>query len=254
VIEGAAMQMGSAEHVTRRPTPAEAIALLRNGARMKQPRFHELYELTPPKFKAELIGGVVYVASALSFTLHGDAHARIMGWLYLYADRTLGIRQADNSTSILGEDSEPQPDAFLMILPEYGGLVRIDERGYVHKAPELIIEVAHSTAPVDLKSKKDAYFSAGVNEYVVVLPDEQYVRWFVHKAGGFRDMDCGKDGLFRSIAFPGLWLNPEGLFSETTRRLSAGIKKGLSSPEHAAFVAKLKDRHARYLAKKRKGK
>lgn len=49
---------------SKKPTPAEAVFLLENGASMDQPTFHELYKLTPEGFKAELIGGIVYVMAS----------------------------------------------------------------------------------------------------------------------------------------------------------------------------------------------
>lgn len=46
---------------------------LQNGDTMDREEFHRLYEQTPQDFKAELIGGVVYVASPL-YPGHGKPH------------------------------------------------------------------------------------------------------------------------------------------------------------------------------------
>ena len=72
----------------------------------------------------------------------------------------------DNATTIIGWKSEPQPDGLLRILPEYGGRTW-NEGGYVHGAPELVVEVAKATRYVDLGPKLDDYQRAGVLEYVV---------------------------------------------------------------------------------------
>ena len=49
----------------------------------------------------------------------------------------------------------------------------------------------------------------------------------------------GEDGLYRSIVFPGLWLDPIALLRNDTRRLRAVADVGCATPEHAAFVARL---------------
>ncbi len=41
--------------------------------------------------KAELIEGIVYIASPLRITKHGNPHARIMTWLGIYWSATPGI-------------------------------------------------------------------------------------------------------------------------------------------------------------------
>ncbi len=236
---------------SKKPTPAEAVFLLENGASMDQPTFHELYKLTPEGFKAELIGGIVYVMASPTKIRHGRPHGRIVHWLFLYSDDTEGIEVLDNTTNILGEESEPQPDACLYVLPEFGGQVSF-EADYLTGPPDLIVEVANSSVAIDLGRKKSDYEQYGVREYIVVLAKEQSVVWFTLESGSFSELAPGADGLFRSAVFPGLWLEPKGLFSETTRPLTTAVRKGLTSPEHAAFVAELKARRTKH--RKRKGK
>src|SRR5262245_58070664 len=93
---------------------------LEAGDHLDQATFHARYEAMPPDFRAELIGGVVFVPSPLR-SEHGESHALVMGWLTLYWIATPGTRVRDNATAILGDDSEPQPDATLIIEPERGG-------------------------------------------------------------------------------------------------------------------------------------
>jgi hypothetical protein len=45
--------------------------------------------------------------------------------------------------------------------------------------------------------------------------------------------------VWRSLIFPGLWLNETALFEGNIRRLLATLAKGTRSPEHKAFVAQL---------------
>jgi hypothetical protein len=83
-----------------------------------------------------------------------------MGWLTQYLAFTPGLAGGDNGTLRLDLDNEPQPDAFLRILPTHGGKARVDEDGYVVGAPELVAEVAVSS--IDLHAKLHIYRRNGV--------------------------------------------------------------------------------------------
>lgn len=99
--------------------------------------------------KAELLEGVVYIGSPVQVDQYGNPHAIIVMWLGVYQAATSGTQVGDNCTVRLDVDNEPQPDAFLRILPEYGGQSRTSEDGYVEGAPELIAEVAASGVSID---------------------------------------------------------------------------------------------------------
>jgi Uma2 family endonuclease len=230
------MQPRSAARVTR-PTAADRIPL-HNGDHMDQKKFHALYKQTPQGFKAELIGGIVYVASPVT-ARHGRPHSRLVGWLFNYTDATPGTDVLDNTTNILDDESEPQPDACLLITPECGGQTTESEDGYIIGAAELTAEVAFSTAAIDLHAKRRDYELAGVREYLVVLVEPQQAIWFTRGKKGFTEIKPDSNGRFHSRVFPGLWLDPAGLFERSPRRLLKTLQHGLASPGHAAFVAKL---------------
>jgi Uma2 family endonuclease len=234
------------------PSESQAVHELENGREMDQPTFHRLYKRTPEGFKAELIGGIVHVMASPVSPRHGRTHFRVCHWLALYIEATPGTDAMDNTTSIMDEDSEPQPDVCLVLLPECGGKARIVEDKSVSGPLDLVVEVANSSRAYDLGSKKRDYERNGVREYVVAIPGEEQVRWFVNGSSGFREVAKEADGMFRSEVFPGLWLDPRGLFAPSIRLLSACVRKGVASPEHAAFVAELKSRLTKQ--RKRKGK
>jgi Uma2 family endonuclease len=249
------MRIASANRLTKKPTPAEAVFLLENGARMDRRTFHELYLFTPESFGAELIGGEVYVSSPVS-ARHSVPHARLVGLMLYYVRETPGIEVHDNCTTILGEHSEPQPDAALAIERSCGGQSRINKEGYLEGAPELVGEIAASSAAIDLGKKKEDYEKAGVLEYLVFLMKEQELIWHTRREGGFEPLAPSAAGILKSQAFPGFWLSERTFFE---RRLNPDfelIEKGLTSPEHAAFVAQLKTRRKKKPAAKpkRKGK
>lgn len=207
--------------------------------------FHAIYERTPQGFKAELIGGIVYVMASPVWPRHGRAHFRVTYWLGVYPNETDGPDVLDNTTSVLGGESEPRPDACLLILPEYGGRATVVEDKHVSGPLDLVVEVANSSRAIDLGAQRRDYEQAGVREDVVILTKEKAVRWFRLTDGEFVDLPPGQDGVFRSAAFPGLRLHPKGVFALTSRPLTAAVRCGLATPEHAAFVAELAARRTK---------
>jgi hypothetical protein len=212
------------------------------GERLDQPTFHARYMAMPPGTRAELIGGVVYMPSPLS-RAHGKAHVPTIVWLSYYAENTAGIEVLDGATVILAWKSEPQPDAMLRILPEFGGRTSV-QKGMVCGAPELVAEVAKATRYVDLGPKLADYEQAGVREYIVRALDPDEVIWFKQEGGSLVRVPPDADGLYRSPFLPGLWLEPEALVRGDTRRLRQVLDQGVATPEHAAFVAELAARRA----------
>ena len=150
-----------------------------------------------------------------------------------------GVEGGDNSTVLLDLDNAPQPDALLFIQPEHGGQVKINEDGYIEGAPDLVAEVAASSASYDLHDKLNAYRRNGVREYVVHRVLDGQVDWFVLKEGRFEALAASPDGLLRSTIFPGLWLDPAALVRGDLATVLAVVQQGLSSPEHAEFAAAL---------------
>ncbi len=222
-----------AVRVTTKPAPTTLV----EGQRLDQPTFHALYESMPPGTRAELIDGVVYLPSPVGRE-HGVTQVPVIVWLDNYAEQTPGLEVADSATTILGRKSEPQPDALLRILPEYGGQSRV-HRGYISGAPELVVEVSKATRYVDLGPKRNDYQRAGVREYVVRAVDPDEIYWFAREKGRMSQRSIEPDGFYRSVTFPGLWLDPIALLNGDRKRLRAVVNEGCATPEHAAFVAKL---------------
>jgi Uma2 family endonuclease len=210
---------------------------LYNGDRLTQAEFHRRYEAYPEDVKFELIGGTVYMASPLRRP-HGSYHPKLSGLLFLYEAATPGVEVLDNTTTILGEESEPQPDLALRILPEFGGQSRTNAKEYIVGAPELLAEVAHSSEAIDMHQKKDDYQRAGVREYIVLCLREKQMHWFSFKAEGEITPDA--QGIYRSRTFPGLWIDGNALLAPNLSRLMRVVRQGLASPEHAAFVKRLR--------------
>ena len=207
------------------------------GQRLRQAEFHARYHAMPPGTRAELIGGVVVMPSPLG-DRHGIVDAIAGMWLGYYKSRTPGTKVSHNATTILDEDNELQPDSWLRILPGKGGQTR-DVGKYVGGCPELVIEVAASSRSIDLGAKLAEYERAGALEHVVFAIDPDEVFWHARRCDRLVRVHPDPDGLYRSTAFPGLWLDPVALFADDGPTLLAALERGLASPEHATFAAEL---------------
>src|SRR5579859_884241 len=108
----------------RTPKPKTDVPPLVNGDHLDQKTFHERYEARP-EVRAELIGGIVYMSSPQK-SRHSYFQGSLAGLASQYAVATPGTEFGVNGTAILGPDAEPQPDTFLVILPEYGGQTSLD--------------------------------------------------------------------------------------------------------------------------------
>jgi Uma2 family endonuclease len=211
---------------------------LDNGDRLDQKTFHERYESMENHVRAELIGGIVYMASPQKRP-HSRTTLLVGHWLGEYEEWTPGTEVLAGATDIMGSASQPEPDHCLFVLPQFGGSVGFNESDYLTGAPELIVETAATTESRDLHQKKDDYEKARVREYVVVALRSRKVFWFIRRHGKFAAMGPGQDGIFRSKIFPGLWLDPEALLERNRARLLTVLREGLASKGHHAFVAKL---------------
>src|ERR1700761_9348801 len=84
------------------------------GQHLDQPTFHERYEAMPDGTWAELVGGVVYMPSPVR-SEHGDYDDVVGYWIVHYKRFTKGLRSGKNSTIMLDEIGETQPDGHLRL-------------------------------------------------------------------------------------------------------------------------------------------
>ena len=223
---------------------------LENGDRLTRSEFERRYDAMPHIKKAELIEGVVYMASPVRVKSHGEPHARIVGWLGVYCASTPGVDIGNNATVRLDMDNEVQPDVLLRIEPAFGGNSRIDNDGYVEGAPELILEVAHSSAAYDLHDKLKVYRRTGVKEYIVWQTYENRLDWLKLYEGEYLPLKPDESGVAavhevtaerseHSEIFPGLDLAAEALLKGDLAKVLSELQKGIETSAHAAFVERL---------------
>jgi len=218
-------------------SPDAILPPLESGDKLTRSEFERRYQAMPDVKKAELIEGIVYMAAALRYQSHGEPHAYIMGWLATYQAATPGVGIADNTTVRLDADNEPQPDALLRI--EQGGQSRISADDYVEGVPELIVEIAASTASLDLHQKLNVYRRNGVQEYLVWRVYDGEFDCFRLNAGEYIKLEPDSNGIIYSQVFPGLCLDKAALLTRNLAKVLEVLSQGLASQAHQDFVQQL---------------
>ncbi|MFN8525533.1 MAG: Uma2 family endonuclease [Chloroflexota bacterium] len=183
----------------------ESPASLESGDHLSQAEFHRRYSARPDIRKAELVEGVVYLASPVRVDRHGEPHGFVIGWLAQYVAGARDAHLADNATVILDDRNEVQPDAFLWRRAPGGPRLTAD--GYLEGAPQLVVEIAASSVAYDLHEKKEAYRRNGVREYVVWRVLDGAIDWFRLTDGQYAPVSPDADGVIESDQFPGLRLH-----------------------------------------------
>ena len=210
---------------------------LENGDRLTRHEFERRYEAMPVLKKAELIEGVVYVPSPVHQRQHSRPHLNLGTWLGTYQARTPGVEAGDNGSVRMDMDNMPQPDLFLFLDPTYDGQATISGNDYLEGAPELVAEIASSSASYDLHDKLRAYCRNQVREYLVWRVRDRAIDWFVLNAGQYQRHPADADGIHRSVIFPGLWLDAEAILRGDLACVLDVLAEGLASPAHAQFAA-----------------
>jgi Uma2 family endonuclease len=212
---------------------------LEQGDHLSRAEFERRYKAMPEIKKAELIEGVVCMPSPVRAKQHGEPHSNLGGWLFLYKCQTPGLFSPENATLRLDQDNEPQPDSILMIEPDRGGQAAINAEGYLEGAPELVAEIASSTASTDLHTKLHVYRRNGVREYVVWRVLDRAIDWFALREGEYVPLASETDGVLRSDVFPGLWLNVPAMLDGKLDAVITTLHQGIATQAHQDFVARL---------------
>jgi len=175
--------------------------------RLTRPEFERRYNAMPHIKKAELVEGVVYMASPVRSRSHGKPHALLLAWLTDYWLDTSGTDLNIEATVRLDSDNEPQPDTLLRIEEANGGQSRISEDDYIEGAPELVVEIAASSVAYDLHDKKCAYRRNSVREYLVWQVLEQKLDLFCLQDSEFISLEPDDQGIIRRKSVSGIMVS-----------------------------------------------
>lgn len=178
---------------------------LENGDHLGASEFLRRFEAMPDVKKAELVQGIVHMASPVRLDLHAEPDNLIQTWLGTYAAFHPEARCATSATVRLGPDDVPQPDAILFLEASRGGRAAPDEKGYLAGPPELVVEIAASSVSRDAQEKLVSYRRAGVSEYLLWRVLDGVIEWFAREEDDYRPLPV-EDGRIESRAFPGLVL------------------------------------------------
>jgi Uma2 family endonuclease len=233
--------MAVEQSATEPQTPTTVLPL-ESGDRLTRTEFERRYHAMSHLKKAELIEGIVYVPSPVRSGSHAQPHAWIITWLGVHAAATPGVALNDNATLRLDLDNEPQPDALLRLDERLGGRSRLSPDDYIEGGPELIAEIAASSAAYDVHDKLRAYRRNQVQEYLVWQVHEHRVDWWRLQEGAYVPLPADTRGIVRSVVFPGLWLATSALLAGNLAEVLAVLQAGLAAPEHRAFVEQLATR------------
>ncbi|MGE0601578.1 MAG: Uma2 family endonuclease [Dehalococcoidia bacterium] len=183
---------------------------LENGDRLTSIEFERRYEAMPELKKAELIEGVVFLASPVSIS-HSRGQNTLATWLGTYAALHREVGAHSDGSVRLDPDNQFQPDIFLW--KTSGGTARIGDKDILDGAPELVVEVAASSVSRDLYAKKNVYRRNGVREYIVWRVRDAEVDWFELREGDYVRREPDSDGVIESVQFPGLRLPVQALLN-----------------------------------------
>jgi Uma2 family endonuclease len=214
------------------------VGKLHNGKKLSQEEFHSIYEKMPADFRAELIDGTVFIREPLGIP-HASNHADLTTLLGIYKLKTPGLQLCDSASVFLSSNDEVQPDLLLRILPKYGGSSKDTYTGYIAGAPELVIEVAHSSRAIDLFKKRKRYEKFGVQEYMVFCLAPAEIFWFEKDSPNYKSIQK-ENGVYKSKIFPGLWIDEAAMIRTDSDKWMAVLEEGLRSKEHEQFVKQQK--------------
>ncbi|GAK54389.1 hypothetical protein U14_05674 [Candidatus Moduliflexus flocculans] len=148
-----------------------------------------------------LHGGVRAMSPAPSWThqvISGNLEFEIKS--YLRSQKRCQVVYAPVDV-FLSDDTVVQPDIIVVCDPQ-----KIEKRGCVG-APDLVVEIlSPGTAKLDWNDKFKLYEAAGVREYWIVNPEEQFVHVFQRVDGKFllNGAYCAEDsvkiGIFEDVA------------------------------------------------------
>ena len=182
--------------------------------------FEEFCDLIREDQKADLINGVIYMASPENL----DANDLFTWLLRLLGDfveeEELGKVYGPRVAFRLEEKSGPEPDIAFVDR----GRLSLRERGYFRGPPDLAVEiVSPDSVERDYMDKRQLYEEHGVREYVIVDEHEETVTFLrLGTNGKYREVKPRK-GEYHSEVVPDFWFRAEWLWEATRPKKNVAL-------------------------------
>ncbi len=169
----------------------------------------EFMELAPEKPKAELIDGIMIMSSPATIR-HERLQVFLLTVLNLYVGaRRLGVVVGPNGPVRLASGQIFSPDIFFVTEQR----LEIVGEKEVHGAPDFVIEIlSASTVNYDRGRKREVYAQAGVRELWLIDPYGPTGTQFYQRQADALVEIKPVDGIVRSIAVPGFWIDTSWLW------------------------------------------
>ena len=164
------------------------------------------------KDRVEILKGKIFKMSPAPAISHQSISFNLSGLLFMYFYNKPCKVFASPFDVVLKnkngkEDSVVQPDLCVVCNAD-----KLDERG-CWGAPDLIIEIlSPGNSKKELKNKYELYQEAGVREYWLVHPQDEYVIINVLENNQYRALPPFVDKEVTSVIFPDLSLQTEDIF------------------------------------------
>lgn len=147
----------------------------------------EVYKSLPEGTLAELIDKVIYMSPS-PISKHQVILNKINIQIYNYLEKSKRgmIYVAPLDVYLDKENNALQPDISVVLS---NGSARVDENGFIHGAPDLIIEILSAgNKDYDLVKKKELYERFGVKEYWAVDPETKLAVGFQLENGKYTSL------------------------------------------------------------------
>lgn len=166
--------------------------------------------LVPDGHKADLIDGVIYMASPDS--LPANSIGIFLSHLidgYISEKGIAGFVYSSRVACRFDNHNGPEPDV-LYVRPERSDIL---EETCVRGAPDIAVEiVSRDSRHRDYNDKRQLYERAGVAEYWIIDPLQTRCEFLRLKDGRYEFIPLERNSIFRSQVIPGFWLNVDWLF------------------------------------------
>ena len=164
--------------------------------------------------------------------------ADIVMCLNEYRVRTVGLYACVNVGVKLG-DVFVNPDFMVMINKGSHKQCKPDyEKDYFVGPPNFILDIHNDLNSQFIKERKELFESAGVQEYIVIHENLEFVQWNrLEKSklfwkNKFHEVQPDENGIIKSSSLPGLWIPIDALKKRDNWRVMASIEQGLTRREH----------------------